>query len=78
MENKIELPNLKDALKCTVSEQVTTNLEELLGRLRNGYYDYVCSAQEYIEYDKFESTGEVLTDADIVELVKKPDETENE
>ncbi|RNA34139.1 Tigger transposable element-derived [Brachionus plicatilis] len=38
--------------------------------LRSGYYDYICSAKEFIESDESESTSELLSDDDIVRIVR--------
>ncbi|CAF0754811.1 unnamed protein product [Brachionus calyciflorus] len=39
ISDEILLNKAKNDKTCTFTEQVTSNLEELLGRLRNGYYD---------------------------------------
>ena len=53
-------------------------VEKMLRRLRNGYYNYVNTVKDYIEADMEEPTGECLSDNDIIELIKKSPENESE
>ncbi|CAF1032660.1 unnamed protein product [Brachionus calyciflorus] len=57
---------------------VELEIEDLLAKLRNGHYNYIDSAKEYIDIDKDVPTGKSLSDLGIIELVQKTQEQDTE
>ncbi|RMZ96759.1 jerky homolog-like isoform X1, partial [Brachionus plicatilis] len=64
-----QTPSIKDE-----HLKVVESLYELLKKLKSGFYNYRMTTDELIDVDAHESTGEALTDQDIIEIIQKNDE----
>ncbi|CAB4444117.1 unnamed protein product [Rhizophagus irregularis] len=49
-------------------------LQDLIGQLASKIYRSPISAEEYLEYEKDETNHQMMTDKEIIEMIKEPEE----